>query len=134
MQRVRRGAKKKRKEKKRKEKEEKRKKEKRGKSGRGGKGRNTRCVPRAPEASTTTLRFRGGKILFRFVTACTKLSVIYEPVQLPGTGPSTLKIHGNAKIDGRAVAVIIIINHRGHRTRILRAPVNLYCLLGRDVL
>lgn len=80
------------------------------------------------------VRFRGGKILFRFVTACTKLSVIYEPVQLPGTGPSTLKIHGNAKIDGRAVAVIIIINHRGHRTRILRAPVNLYCLLGRDVL
>lgn len=126
MQRVRRGAKKK--------EEKKRREKKKKKSGRGGKGRNTRCVPRAPEASTTTLRFRGGKILFRFVTACTKLSVIYEPVQLPGTGPSTLKIHGNAKIDGRAVAVIIIINHRGHRTRILRAPVNLYCLLGRDVL
>ena len=51
----------------------------------------------------------------RFVTACTKLSVIYEPVQLPGTRPSTLKIHSNAKIDGRAVAVIIIINHRGQR-------------------
>lgn len=79
-----------------------------------------------------------GKILFRgarLVTACTKLSVIYEPVQLPGTGPSALKIHGNAKIDGRAVAVIIIINHRGQRTRSIPShAADLYCLLARDVL
>lgn len=131
MQRVRRSAKKK----KRKGKEEKRKKREQGWGGWIEEEKRGVCTTRPWTSSTTTLRFRGGKILFRFVTACTKLSVIYEPVQLPGTGPSTLKIYErNAKIDGRAVAVIIIINHRGHRTRILRAPVNLYCLLGRDVL
>lgn len=64
----------------------------------------------------TTIPWRENFISqYRFVTACTKLSVIYEPVQLPGMGPSALKIHTDTEIDGRAVALIIIINHHGQR-------------------